>query len=812
MDPEEITKLCEQLRLDLEESVVPMTESESEAGFAKLATCLVGKVIGNRNTNKEGLESVFRFIWKTRYSFQIEPKGINNIFLFQFGSVEDMKMVLNGGPWLFNKQVISLARPVGAGDISAIDFNVIPFWIHLLNLPLRRQNGRPISSTTNTNSPQHSSEHSVSKRERGNGVTQPVNNQVEDNSSESGHNMQKVQRHRYFLHQLCVCMVAHRKGGKGRRARHIQPEKERNGGLCSAESPNSMSCLCWNVQGLGNPCTVKSLQALVGKVSPDLVFLSETRLFGAKAANIRYLLNFGGNFVVDCQGKSGGLMLLWSDNWEVEIISYSAAHIHAHIKDHNNKCWRFTGVYGQPRMENRHHTWELIKRLQPLSNLPWLCGGDFSETILLSEQKGGSFRNQATSRDFQMTLNHCNLLNFHFQGRRFTWNNKRKGTENIQARLDRFVATEEWQNEFPEAWIEHLPFQFSDHRPIILHHDNHLKFQGPQKIRPFRFEPFWLREKSLCAVVREGWEEEHALESNRDTPSYFIRKLTACSKKLKEWSKQNFVGWRKKLRENEKRLQELYDSPNSENLMEDIHILEQEVHQLLAREEIFWKQRARVDWLKEGDRNTRFFHNRAKERFRRNRIDRIQNDQGAWLTNEEEIVRQVTTFFHHLFSSRRPTEEKIRLITENVGCGISSDEACLLDAPFTEKDVLDALMSIDPYKAPGADGFHAIFYQKYWELIKNDVTSVCLNILNNGYSMQGLNDTVIALIPKKKNPVRVIDYRPISLCTVLYKIISKAIASRLKVVLDPLISANQSAFVPNRLITDNAILAFELLH
>lgn len=93
-----------------------------------------------------------------------------------------------------------------------------------------------------------------------------------------------------------------------------------------------------------------------------------------------------------------------------------------------------------------------------------------------------------------------------------------------------------------------------------------------------------------------------------------------------------------------------------------------------------------------------------------------------------------------------------------------------------------------------------------------DVCDLCLDVLNKGSSVESINKTVIALIPKCKNATRVSEYRPISLCNVIYKLISKTLANRLKGVLDFFISPTQSAFVPGRNICDNAILGFECLH
>jgi hypothetical protein len=106
----------------------------------------------------------------------------------------------------------------------------------------------------------------------------------------------------------------------------------------------------------------------------------------------------------------------------------------------------------------------------------------------------------------------------------------------------------------------------------------------------------------------------------------------------------------------------------------------------------------------------------------------------------------------------------------------------------------------------------SFLFQKYWHIVGDDVTEVVLLVLNLGNILHKVNFTYIALIPKMKDPKSVADFRLISLCNVVYKIISKVLANRLIGILDIVISNSQSAFVPGHLITDNVTVAFELLN
>ena len=131
---------------------------------------------------------------------------------------------------------------------------------------------------------------------------------------------------------------------------------------------------------------------------------------------------------------------------------------------------------------------------------------------------------------------------------------------------------------------------------------------------------------------------------------------------------------------------------------------------------------------------------------------------------------------------------------------------------FKMEEVRSALNQMHPTKALGPNGMSSIFFQKYWDIVGSSVVNCVLQTLRTGVMPDGLNETFICLIPKENCPQKIMEFRPISLCNVVYKIVSKVLANRLKKILPEVISEFQSAFVPGRQITNNVLVAFKTMH
>ena len=157
-------------------------------------------------------------------------------------------------------------------------------------------------------------------------------------------------------------------------------------------------------------------------------------------------------------------------------------------------------------------------------------------------------------------------------------------------------------------------------------------------------------------------------------------------------------------------------------------------------------------------------------------------------------------YFHGIYTATHPPA--IDAVVREVDQVVSPDMNQELLKPFTREEVRIALFQMSPSKAPGPDGMTALFFQKFWHIVGMDVTNAMLDFLNNGYMLKSLNFIHIALIPKVKSPKSMTQFRPISLCNVLYKIISKVLVNKMKIILPLVVSDSQSAFVLGRMISD----------
>lgn len=177
---------------------------------------------------------------------------------------------------------------------------------------------------------------------------------------------------------------------------------------------------------------------------------------------------------------------------------------------------------------------------------------------------------------------------------------------------------------------------------------------------------------------------------------------------------------------------------------------------------------------------------------------------GSWCNTPSDTERMASSYFKEVYT-KDPTlapGEVLECITPKVTMEMNES----LCQPYSEKEISDALFQIGPLKAPGCDGFPARFYQRNWTVLKAEIVAAVQDLFTTGVMPDGVNGTTIVLIPKVPHPKELKDFRPISLCNVVYKIVSKCMVNMLRPFLTKLIFENQSAFISGRLISDNSII------
>ncbi|KAG7597660.1 Reverse transcriptase domain [Arabidopsis suecica] len=211
-----------------------------------------------------------------------------------------------------------------------------------------------------------------------------------------------------------------------------------------------------------------------------------------------------------------------------------------------------------------------------------------------------------------------------------------------------------------------------------------------------------------------------------------------------------------------------------------------------------------------GDRNTKYFHAVSKVRKSKNRIKSILDNQGIEHFRDDAIGKVAEAYFINLFTTTQNTD--LIDIISSIDCKVSDEMNRELILPISDQEVKDAVFSIGADRAPGFDGYTAAFYQQFWDDVGGDVCRMVRHFFETDTMDTTINRTQLCLISKITDSKQLVDYRPISLCTVNYKIISKVMVMRLKKCLSLIISDSQAAFVPGRNISDNVLVAHELLH
>ncbi|KAK5844217.1 hypothetical protein PVK06_000353 [Gossypium arboreum] len=370
-----------------------------------------------------------------------------------------------------------------------------------------------------------------------------------------------------------------------------------------------------------------------------------------------------------------------------------------------NVKWRFTGFYGTPYTQDREESWATLKNLYHANDIPWIVAGDFNKIMYGFEKNGGLPRDENRMEAFRKALEDCQLYDMGFSKRWFTWERGNLLETNIQERLDRGVAN--------TTWI-------------------HKKEAERRKENCFKFEAWSILEDSFEDEVKRLWD---MIEGD------FLQKMDLLRKGLQKWARQLLKNrkWRKK--DLIERLSVLTEAERDDSNLAKLIDTKIQLNFEIEKEEYFWEQRACLNWLKLGDRNTRQRHNR---------IEKLQNENGGEAEDLVGLEGIAWTYFQNLFTAGVLTNMEY-LLSEINRC-ISEEDNRMLIASYTGEEIREALFQMGSTKAPGEDSFPALFYQRCWPIVGKEVVDFCLHLLNGDMEVCPINLTRIVLILKVTNP------------------------------------------------------------
>ena len=338
----------------------------------------------------------------------------------------------------------------------------------------------------------------------------------------------------------------------------------------------------------------------------------------------------------------GGLLICW-DKRSLEILDWEEGQFSLSCRFRNVEdgvVWVFTGVYGPFTKEERECLWEEIGAIRGIWEDPWCLGGDFNVT-LFQRERSRQGRITPTMRRFAYIIDDLGLVDLPLQGGVFTWS---RGLNNQSwARLDKFLVSPSWLDQFSVVLQRRLPRPISNHFPLLLEGGGLRRDHSP-----FRFENMWLKVEGFLDLIRNWWR---GIEF-RGTASYRLAaKMKGIKQKLKVWNREVF-GSLECNKISALQQVEFWDRMESErSLSLEETKLKKEAKESYKKwvlmEETHWRQLSREIWLKEGNKNTGFFHHMTNVHCSNNSLDRIKIN-GVWLSEEQEVREGVANAYQQM--------------------------------------------------------------------------------------------------------------------------------------------------------------------
>lgn len=577
------------------------------------------------------------------------------------------------------------------------------------------------------------------------------------------------------------------------------------------------SFFAWNTRGFNQMRKQNHVRSWLHSSVPSFGCLLETRVQEVNCPPIVDSVFQGWNHISNYDyHRLGRIWFLWSDAVSITPLYKSPQIITVWVSSVLGEEFICSCVYASTFQADRVLLWEEIRHNRDLfcrQGIPWILLGDFNET-LASDEHSRSFdvwRNQSGMRAFQSLVSDCDLTDLDYSGPKFTWWNNRDA-DPIGKKLDRVLVNSCWCSRFPLSSAVFETTGVSDHTRSVTRLSNEL----PVKRRHFQFFNYLTAHPQFIEVVSQCWSATPPLFCSRSALHRFHKKLKSLKPALRALNRERYGDITTKTR---LAFEVLRDCQNQALLHPSTETFAAASeasatwHHLADVEEQFFHQKSRITWMNHGDRNTTFFHRTVQARHGRNSIKSLLTATGFTITDPTDIKAEAVNHFKEFLNeqSDHNTIFGVENLRDLIEYHCPLEAAALLIKPFTDAEIKQVLFSMPANKAPGPDGYTAEFYKAAWPIIGPDFLVSVKSFFMTGFMPHGVNATILSLVPKSTEAKSIKDYRPIACCNMLYKVISKLLANRLKMVLPEAMVPNQSAFIKGRLLLENVLLATELV-
>ncbi|XP_074271485.1 uncharacterized protein LOC141595419 [Silene latifolia] len=419
----------------------------------------------------------------------------------------------------------------------------------------------------------------------------------------------------------------------------------------------------------------------------------------------------------------------------------------------------------------REDLWNSLRQIA--CNAPWLVLGDFNVVRSPDEKLSSTPPVLQEMSDFNAYLSSCQLDDLSSSGCDMTWTNKQDPDTRVWSKLDRVLVNPSWYSSFPTSYALFKEAGISDHSPILVH-----IFEDRQMVKRFSFLNSWIEHPDYLKIVQEAWHT-----SKLGSPMFcFFEKLKSVKHALSKLHKENYNNMSKRVLDSKTKLldcqRQLHQDPFSPSLILEEKNCVKEYSKLKGIELNILQQRINIKHIQLSDSNSKYFFAKVAERQQQQIIGDIHNKDGNLHQGLDQVALAFQSYYQSLLGQATAVE--------GLDVGIFSQGARVYDVD-------------------------QVFFKSAWPLIDKNFCTAIQSFFRIGHMSKQANSTVITLIPKKAISSSVMDYRPISCCTVFYKTVSKILANRLQSILPLIIGEEQAAFVKGRSIFENILLSQALV-